>query len=478
MISKNLDSLNLDGFPIVIFGSGPAGMSTALELEKKDINSLIVEAGGEYFSKNSQEFYKGEIIGDPLLDLSVTRLRQLGGTTGVWGGMCKPLEDFTFENWPIKSDELKSYLEKTCKILEVNNQFRRAPLNEYINQVEYQWSTVSFANKYKDHIKKSKKITLVLNTQLLHLVGDNNTTKYAECISGQVKKKIKAKYFILACGGIENSRLLLWTKVKNNGFINQKLPIGKYWMNHHHIFAGRAVLSRKKLKEKMRNNFLGYNNYMHFSTSKKLIKKKGISSATAYMLTQNVFWKDKIIDKEVLEDILCVAPKYGRKLAKMLASKDLECQNIRLLLEQEPIENNKITLDDKKDKFKIPKVRLFYKKNIHTIRTAKLFLEEFANLCRKDDLGRVAIKNNIVDLEDFDLVGDGGHHMGGTRMGTDKNKSVVDNNLKVHDINNLYIGGSSNFVTGGYTNPTFTIIQLAIRLAEEINKRLYSLTFS
>ena len=35
MILKNLDSLNLDSFPIVIFGSGPAGMSTALELEKK-----------------------------------------------------------------------------------------------------------------------------------------------------------------------------------------------------------------------------------------------------------------------------------------------------------------------------------------------------------------------------------------------------------------------------------------------------------
>ena len=59
----------------------------------------------------------------------------------------------------------------------------------------------------------------------------------------------------------------------------------------------------------------------------------------------------------------------------MLASKDLDCENIRLILEQEPIENNKITLDDKKDKFEIPKVRLIYKTNIHTIRTAKLFLE-------------------------------------------------------------------------------------------------------
>ena len=47
-----------------------------------------------------------------------------------------------------------------------------------------------------------------------------------------------------------------------------------------------------------------------------------------------------------------------KKLAKMLASKDLECENIKLILEQEPIENNKITLDDKKDKFEIPIVKI------------------------------------------------------------------------------------------------------------------------
>ena len=35
MISKNLDNVNLDNFPVVIFGSGPAGITTALELEKK-----------------------------------------------------------------------------------------------------------------------------------------------------------------------------------------------------------------------------------------------------------------------------------------------------------------------------------------------------------------------------------------------------------------------------------------------------------
>ena len=192
-----------------------------------------------------------------------------------------------------------------------------------------------------------------------------------------------------------------------------------------------------------------------------------------YMLTQDVFRKDNIIDKEVIKDILCVAPKYGEKLIRVFHKESFECVNIYLLLEQEPIEENKIVLDEKKDRFEIPKVKLFYKRTKQSLKTAKFFLEEFANVCVDNDLGRIAIKDNIFNLEKFELVGDGGHHMGGTRMGTDKYKSVVNADLKVHDIDNLYVSGSSNFFTGGYTNPTFTIIQLAIRLSKEIKERLH-----
>ena len=57
-------------------------------------------------------------------------------------------------------------------------------------------------------------------------------------------------------------------------------------------------------------------------------------------------------------------------------------------------------------------------------------------------------------------------------MGINKFDSVVNKDLKVHDVNNLYVSGSSNFTTGGYTNPTLTIIQFSIRLAEKISERL------
>ena len=41
MILKKLDSINLDDFPVAIFGTGPAGITTALELEKKKYKMFV-----------------------------------------------------------------------------------------------------------------------------------------------------------------------------------------------------------------------------------------------------------------------------------------------------------------------------------------------------------------------------------------------------------------------------------------------------
>ena len=469
MILKNLDNINLDNFPVAVFGSGPAGITTALELEKKNIKCVVIEAGNENYSKASQEFYKGKVIGDPIPDLSSTRLRQFGGTSGHWGGWSAPLENYTFDLWPIKAEELSQYIIKTCKILDINNQFRKSSLNEFINQTEFQYSTVRFADKFKNHINKSNNIFLVLNTQLSHFVGSNNNTDYAACISNSVIKKIRANYFVLACGGIENSRILLWTRKQNQGFIDNELPIGKYWMNHPWILGGKGIISKKKLKKKMKNNFLEYDGIIHFAAKKELIIKKEILSAAIYIRPE----EHEKIYKEIIKDILCVAPEYGKKIARMVFNKDLKCGNIFMHLEEDPTENNKIVLDIEKDKFGIPLVKLFYKKSNYSLKTAKLFLEEFGNLCRKDDLGRIAIKESIYNLEGFENLG-AYHHIGGTRMGLDKFDSVINKDLKVHNVNNLYISGSSNFVTTGYTNPTFTIIQFALRLADKIYERLHA----
>jgi choline dehydrogenase-like flavoprotein len=64
-----------------------------------------------------------------------------------------------------------------------------------------------------------------------------------------------------------------------------------------------------------------------------------------------------------------------------------------------------------------------------------------------------------------------GHHMGTTRMSANPNEGVVDPNLKVHGVGNLYVAGSSVFPSGGISNPTFTIVALSLRLASHVKGR-------
>jgi choline dehydrogenase-like flavoprotein len=119
----------------------------------------------------------------------------------------------------------------------------------------------------------------------------------------------------------------------------------------------------------------------------------------------------------------------------------------------------------------IPITNLYYKKSKKTLITAKSMLEEMGNLFVNKNLGRVAIRDEIENLVNYENLGTY-HHMGGTRIGENKKDSVVDSNLKLHNSKNLFITGSSVFTTGGYANPTYTIVKLSLRLADELDKQL------
>jgi len=107
MIVNNISKILNKNFYVIIIGSGPAGISTALQLEKKKINSLIIEAGSLEYNSETQNYLKGEVIGDNSNDLEVTRVRKFGGTSSIWGGNCNPMLDYDFKNWPIKKKRFR-----------------------------------------------------------------------------------------------------------------------------------------------------------------------------------------------------------------------------------------------------------------------------------------------------------------------------------------------------------------------------------
>ncbi|GJE91247.1 pyranose 2-oxidase [Phanerochaete sordida] len=64
------------------------------------------------------------------------------------------------------------------------------------------------------------------------------------------------------------------------------------------------------------------------------------------------------------------------------------------------------------------------------------------------------------------------HLAGTTRAGLDANKTVADTRCKVHNFDNLYVGGNNVIETGFAANPTLTSICYAIRASNDIISKL------
>ena len=92
------------------------------------------------------------------------------------------------------------------------------------------------------------------------------------------------------------------------GLLDEKLPIGEYWMTHPWTLGGIGFLYKSKIKGLLNEKFISYDGPMHISASEKLIKDKNILSGAIYMNSK----EDTKLYKEIIKDLLCVAPEYGK----------------------------------------------------------------------------------------------------------------------------------------------------------------------
>ena len=146
--------------------------------------------------------------------------------------------------------------------------------------------------------------------------------------------------------------------------------------------------------------------------------------------------------------------------------------------EQLPHEGNSVKLDTgngKTDRFGVPLPLITYFYDDPTGYTgAGLRVAQEVHKAIFKKLGATAYR--IFPLDDKNVLKEGffgaGHIMGTTRMGKDGEERAVDPQCRSVDHNNLYIVGSSVFVTGAVANPTLTIAALSLRAADAIKQRL------
>ncbi len=458
----DIKDLNKNHFDYCIIGSGPAGMTVATELAKKNASVLIVEAGDLNYNEISQQVYDGKVIGDKYFKLSEARIRQLGGSSNHWGGWCRHLDEIDFKDWPIKKSDLDIYYERALKILELPKIPKDKILDEKngIKEIAFKWSypPVNFGIKYFENIKKSKNLHLSIKTNLLNLNSKNKKIESIDVVNyNNYKTKVKAKIFILATGGIENSRILLHSNdISKEKIIKSNKTLGKYWMEHH-VFTLGDILANKE-----------FNDISFFSLTAKKQSELKILNCGLRLLNNTQYGFRKTVT-----DLLCTAPKISEFLLS-----NLTCgKTLRAAWEQEPLESNCIKLSKtEKDIFGTPKVELYWKKSTYDLQTVRETAILFGKYLIDSDIGRLKLHDWVYGADSYpenDEIA-GYHHMGGTRMGTSKENSIVDRNCKVWEQENLYIAGSSVFPTGGHANPTFTIVQLAIRLADHLKPTIQS----
>ena len=145
--------------------------------------------------------------------------------------------------------------------------------------------------------------------------------------------------------------------------------------------------------------------------------------------------------------------------------------------EQAPNPDSRVLLSAEKDALGMPRVTLDWRLSEIDKRSVAELVRTFARECARLGLGRVDSARWLDDPQQIWLTDPlisahpigGYHHMGTTRMASDDKHGVADSFGNVFGVHNLFIAGSSLFPTGGWANPTLSLMALALRTGDRIS---------
>ena len=486
-------------------------------------------------TRETQSLYDLQSVGHPTRQDFIARARYLGGTSNLWAGRCMRLDPIDFERrewvpnsgWPITYSDVEAYYSRAERVLDLPEMrrvdeavrvflsgngrdaavFRRAELQP--KQVTWAPRPVRFRKAYLRELTACQQIRIYLNANVTELVpneaGDRVDHVVATTLNG-VQLQISARRFVLACGGLENARLLLVSRRRHsNGIGNDQDVVGRYFMEHPRAIFGTvrlsAPLSRSLLlgaplangriqlgiglseqlqrREQLLNNYLSLEPQLSkialqaFQSSANVVRahmrKRFEGSRAGELRTLLPELRDLayfLTPQEVMPHF--IYKQYARFKALTHRFRKVRDLTIINFSEQVPRRESRVFLGALRDRLNMNTLVLDW----------NIGHEETASLMRIHGLlAERLVHEGVGRLDNADGRGpaptytDASHHLGTTRMSEDPRFGAVDGNARVHGVKNLFIAGSSVFPTVGSANPTVTIVALALRLADHLRRR-------
>jgi choline dehydrogenase-like flavoprotein len=510
---------------VCLVGSGAAGLAIASELSATTLKVLLVESGGLELEPQTQALYDVDICGLPHPGSTQGRFRVCGGSTTKWAGQALPLMSSDFERrdwvahsgWPISFDDLRSYYERACRFLAVDEMnfdtdlfaaLRVRPPAFNPRRVWYHFSKWSpeprVRERYLPGIAGSDRCTLLLHANLSNIVlGDGlNRTEAIELrsLAGR-QATVRARTFVLCVGGIETARVLLANnRQQTKGIGNQHDLVGRYFQDH--IYAEFGWLKPVKPARTLRTLNVFHRRGLTYRVRCTAAPQWQRENRTLNASMGIVFFGDPVLT-DIYRGIRSrrVGTAELRQMCRMLARPHVPFSTVWqravrgrtfvpgtrlrfcLTCEQEPDPESRILLADTTDALGIRRATVQWRLTELVQYTMQRFAAVLDEEFRRAGLGEIDLDpwfrdGSLAWTANSSLWGDElhlrdqFHHIGTTRMNDSSCQGVVDRDCRVHGIANLYIGGSAVFPTSGHSNPTLTIIALCMRLADHLKHEL------
>jgi choline dehydrogenase-like flavoprotein len=488
-------------FDVCVIGAGPAGITLARTLAARGLDVALMEAGGLEFSAESQAFYAGENVGIESYPTDESRLRYLGGTSGHWEGKCRALDPHDFEarpwvplsGWPIAKADLDPYQARAAEILDLDSptELPDIPVTQAeprFRRFEWRWSPPTlFGEKYRAELAASERIALCLGANLVDVrlsddLGTVTGAVFKSYAEGDPGFTVRARAYALCLGGMENPRALLNCRSQvPAGIGNGHDVVGRYFCDRPTVYTSNLLLAEP----------IGSEN-LYFAATRAFLEAEQVANFAVSLEPKSVRAPQSLAG--VLSSTTqCITPAVARLVARLRGRRpqcyvggtdEFAIRNdpdahpfaaVGVTTEQVLNPDSRVSLAEARDAFGLNRLRVDWRLTETDYRTIRASALAFGAHVAEQDIGRLKLRPWLLEepmampgLDSGNGLIAGRQHMCTTRMSADPRTGVVDADCRVHGLANLYIGGSSVFATAGYAKPTYTIVQLALRLGDHL----------
>jgi choline dehydrogenase-like flavoprotein len=531
---ENSNSIDTD---LCIVGSGPAGATIAKEFAGSRVQVLVVEAGGFEETRADKGLFDVENVGAIRIHDQL-RNRVIGGSSYSWAGRCASFDDIDFETrawlpysgWPLSNADLHPFLERSRKHLGLGPNIYDDHLWKELGipapspkidpaLLKLQFWQYSRDKRNSGGPTRFARAIAEISTPNVRLLMHANTTQINTSEAGMRVKslevrtrcgrcaEIRANVVVLACGGLENARLLLASKrVNPSGVGNSHDLVGRFLMDHPGCTLGTFDVRRSApIQSRLGSYFLDYEGGRQVYASGLMLspeiqRNEQLLNCAAFLhptfdesyeswkalkrLVRPAPERHRIGKARDLSVVIGNLPSLLRKVYRRVVRQQppnpyTDETSLYCLVEQTPDASSRVTLAQQTDALGMPLLRIDWRIG-ELERRSVIRLNELIEL----ELRRVGLPEHSRNDHLFRGVDwrsqfiDRAHPSGTTRMSDSPKQGVVNRNCMVHEVAGLYIAGSSVFPTAGHANPTLMIVALAIRLADWLKNHEFAARYS